>query len=380
MATVYFGSPNPPAGYSANNRWSDINQWFADQGSSGEGYYYPAVPLGRFPDPATDLVFLYQDVGFELGTWIGGTYPTGSYSTGTYAGPVDAWYRTLYDPSATWSGIITGYPNIYRGTFTGNLRGLSSTRISGGTFTNTVSFSTSSDWSFSEGTVSGTTPYTLTLPTGFSITTNNSVQVVRSMTVDFPITCSQLSVYRGNLTNQHPVFTRDMSTTATGIRSYSIIGSPRLNSDPKVPTDLSTIFVNTATLTFGTPTQPAGFEFYDVQITRPTIIYTGGNTYSGRFASNFYGQASIIIVYTQLTLLTSQGFTRGNVFPQGDARFTYVTSGTVAILSTLTAQGTTKYTLDPALLPQPFGFGKYVSEFQATINLALTKNIQAVME
>lgn len=381
MGIVYFGAQY--AGTPPNGNWQDINQWYSSQGEAGEGYFYPATPLGRFPNPATDSVFMTQYV-----TSLAGTYntTTNAWTTGTYAGPIV--YGRFDDPNCTWSGTLTNLAQFYRGTFTGNLSGLTSLGIYGGTFTNTVIFpTTGTGWSFGEyDSVGGVTPNTFTLPTGFSITDANYIEVYRSMTINFPITWTtstgqrKLAVYSGQLTKQFPVFTRDMSTAATGCRDYFLIGSAR-SGMPNVPLNLSTLFTNSATFTIGTPTEAAAFTFYDIQATRPTVVYTGLRedwSRAGNFDSNYFGQGYLSYVYSQFQLLTPQGYTIGVVGASPFMTATYVVTATVAI--SLSTQGT-KTIVDLNTLPYGYSFGPvYLGGFSPTINLAVTANVGAMLE
>ena len=390
MATIFFGASIPV--YTQNGNWQDINQWYSNpQNGSGKSSS-AATLLGRFPNTATDTVFLAQDVKSNAGTYTG-TYPTGTWTTGTYAGALTGYNAGFDDPNCTWSGTISGYPNFYRGTFTGDLSGVSNYIFSGGTFTNTVRFNTGTtvNYNFREYSSSGsTTPNTLTLPAGFSISNAYQAQFARSMTVDFPVIWStvtsiykQLYLYSGSITKQFTVFTRDMSTSATNCTNYSFIGSPRAGR-PAVPLDLSTVFTNSATFTMGTPTLPAYFQFYDIQFTHPTVIYTGVGYINGTlwnqsssFNTNWYGAGRQSSTFTNITLLTPQGFTMGTIYVNITA--TYIVTATIAVLPSL--QGT-KHIVDPNALLYGYNFGPPTDSgsFRPTENLAVTANIGAILE
>jgi hypothetical protein len=404
MATVSFGNVliPYPEGYTNNGNWADVTQWYANAGGSGEGYYFPSVPLYRFPDPAVDIVQLNQSILRGGGTWVGGTYPTGSYSTGTYAGQILTYGTHAFDdPNCTWSGKILYYPVFKRGTFTGDLSeidGRYGGGFFGGTFTNTVIFSTSSDRGFRFGestSIGGPAVNTLTLPSGFNIKNPSTVVISRSMTIDFPIVWSTLtrnrdrvlSVQTGDITDQFPVFTQDMSTAVTGCISYNIFGSPRFANSQKILLDLSTVFVNTATLTIGTPSVPGAFEFYDIKITQPTTAYIGKGFVS---STTYFNQYSVISgnVYNQgiglgdnridkLTLITPSGFLRSDLIVGGT--YTYAVTVNIPILR---SQEATKYAIDHKGLPLPYSFGQpgSVSKFEQTVLLNLPSNLSAASE
>ena len=390
MATIFFGASSPV--YTANGNWQDINQWYSNlQNGSGKSIT-AATLLGRFPNAATDTVFLAQDVKSNVGTYTG-TYPSGTWTTGTYAGSILGYAAKIDDPNATWSGAIRGYPNFCRGTFTGDLSGIGTYYLNGGTFTNTVIFNTgTANYNFNEYSSIGstTTPNALTLPTGFSISNTQQIQISRSITYDFPITWAtgtsvyyQLYIYSGEITKRFPIFTRDMSTAATGCLNYAIRGSP-LVGQPVVPLDLSTVFTNTATFTIGTPTRPAYFNFYDVQFSRPTVVYTGVGYISGTlwnqggtFNTNWYGAGLQSLTFTNITLLTPQGFSPAAIYV--NITGTYIVTATVAVLPSL--QGT-KHIVDANTLLYGYNFGPPTTSgsFRPTENLAVTANIGAILE
>jgi hypothetical protein len=372
MATVYFGSYYPPDGYSNNGNWNDVNQWFSDQGEQGEDYLYPATPLGRSPNPATDTVELMQNV---------------TSGSGTYSGPVFGSYYWAFDAAnLTLSGAIVyninngGYATFHRGTFSGNLTAVRAFRIGGGTFTNLSSFSSTqpSDWRLYEtDSTGGTTPNTLTLPAGFSINASG-FSIERSMTIDFPITFGgvnggSISVGPGYLTKQYPVFTRDMSTAVTSCTNYTVQGWT--SAAPTVPTTLSTVFTNTATFTIGTPTKPGYITCYDVQITRPTILYTAKVGDYDQSVFSYWnnkpsGTINTPIVLDKLTILTVQGLNTGRIYVSGP--YTYIVTATVAVLP--------NQQIDPNGIPASYDFGLRGSTFNPTINLTLTQNLQATSE
>jgi hypothetical protein len=366
MATVYFGANYLPDGYSLNGNWNDVNQWFSDRGDAGEDYFYPATPLGRSPNPATDTVEIMQNV---------------TSGSGTYSGPVIGSYYYAFDAAnLTWSGaILSDNATFSRGTFSGNLTAVRYFYIGGGTFTNLSSFSSTqtSYWRLYEtDSTGGTTPNTLTFPAGFSINASN-FSIDRSMTISFPITFGSawggsISVGPGYLTKQYPVFTRDMSTAVTSCTYYTVQGWT--SAAPTVPITLSTVFTNTATFTIGTPTKPGYITCYDVQITRPTILYTAKvGDYDQSVFSYWYKPSGTIntpIVLASLTILTVQGLAPGNIDVSGP--YTYIVTATVAVLP--------NQQIDPNSLPASYQFGRKGSTFKPTINLTLTQNLQATSE
>ena len=372
MAIVYFGANIPLS--TMNGNWSDITQWYSFFGTGGKGAQ-PAVYLNRFPNPATDTVQMIQEVKSNGGTYTG-TYPSGSWTYGSYAGPII--YANLNDPNCTWSGTMTSGFSIQQGTVTGNLSGVSGLNIYGGTFTNTVTFPTNTSWNFFE-VIGLTTQRTITFPANFSITTSGQIQIGRDMVWSYPINFTgSASIYYNNL-----YFTRgnqsgniaSMTFFPANINNFTIIGSPK-SGQPLVAKNISSVFPNSTSLTFGSSTSPCLCNFMDVAFDIPVTIYTG-NGYTGQFYSGWYlGNAGkISITYTNLTFKLSTGYTYAPFFINGP--YTWVSTVYTSLLPSLSG---TKKIVDYNTIPLSYGFGVNGSTFTPTTILNLTKNIGAILE
>ena len=192
MPDVYFGADYPLPGYSNNNNWDDINQWWSSEGGSGEGGVYYGVLLGRFPNAATDTIRFRQAVLYNFPvTWTGTTIDirlgssiipaTGTWSGSHLTGSSAAIWGTSSTPvisgpirgAGTYNGgLITGnFDTNQNSVFfnrdavvTGNITNLGTAFVSNNV---TISGNVSSSVSISGGTISG-------IITGSSVTISSS--------------------------------------------------------------------------------------------------------------------------------------------------------------------------------------------------------------
>jgi len=143
MITIYFGTEIYPAGKVPTGNWQSLDQWYSDRGyPGGKGTPdTPATPLGRFPNAATDTVYLYQNIVSNVATY---NTSTSSWSSDhTYPGRIElsVWNTSspvMSDPLAIYSGIVS-------------CTGLAA-RIGAGTFYN-LSVTTSGDLFIAGGTI-----------------------------------------------------------------------------------------------------------------------------------------------------------------------------------------------------------------------------------
>jgi len=352
--TVYFGVGYLT--YNNNGNWSDVNQFWSDPGEGGERPRNP-VRLGRFPNPATEIV--------------DGRYQEILTGVGTYTGPVT--YGQFKDANAVFTGNLS-YPTFFAGTFSGSMD--LRVQIYGGTFTSNVNFNSAYSIEIRESNAgrSDGTRYPLTFPSNLSISNfTGGIYINRQMTWNYPIvfsnsnTASQLLQFGiGAVTRELPTVTIDISTSATNCIGYYFNFQTSSNS----LIDLNTVFTNSNELIFGSPTNPCYFNLYYVAPNRKITAYIGGR-----------GDCTILCgnntpVYDQLYLnqLSGGSFAQVYVYSPVTWRTTYNLPLTYVTTST-------KYKILQSNFPQQYTFGiNSGSVFDGTLNLNLTKNLTAISE
>jgi hypothetical protein len=385
---VYFGANNPSS--PINGNWQDITQWYSNPGFTGESTL-PSTKLNRFPNPATDDVYIYQDVKTNVATYVG-TYPNGSWTTDkTYSGLIYG-RNAFRDPNAIWTGTIYN-GNCQSGTFTGNFitnQGLTLT-IAGGNFTN-ANFSQVIRLSVAESnaTVSGgnntiQVPDTLTFPTNFSLSPNLQYIILqRQMAWNYPIlfssdTGGQLQIRRGALTNELPTISQNISTSVTNCLQIDFTFNTRATTNganiwiTNLLVDLDTILTNPAPLIFGSPTKPISFTLTYVAPNREITAYVSDTTASVIYCGGLTPR------YDKLNIIEIAG-SRG-AYIRVESAVTWAPTLNIPLTNT---NDFSKYKLGQ--LPRSYDFSRYSYEAQAyakfepIINLQLTKNVVAVLE
>ena len=103
MAIIYFGAIIPTVPHTGD--WKSLNQWYSQPGYSNKGGSSPGVQLGRFPDYATDTIYIYQNILSNVSTYFIGS---DTWSTDhTYPGLVFSYDGFVFnDPLAIYSGSI----------------------------------------------------------------------------------------------------------------------------------------------------------------------------------------------------------------------------------------------------------------------------------
>jgi hypothetical protein len=310
MADIYFGAYQSPVA-EVTGEWDNINNWYLAEGEGGKNGF-PATPLNRFPNPATDTVVMKYDVTSGVGVYTG-TYPNGTWQYGTYPGPVN--FGRFSAKNTTWSGLLIN-PYIFEcGTFTGTLSisplhtiyvaggNLSALTIQPNTVIEYLAFYNTHP--FYNGEDRFTRPDLMILPTNWNNLKPKQAVFFRPFTYNYSIdSIKRLNIYNQygspNQTNgelavfTNPTILQDM--TQLSISTYK----PSSPTTTTIKT-LSSIFPNVTSIT--SPITGGELGLTNIAIDIPTVFYTGGGV---NYTFNNYN-TSTEIIYDKLLLKQIQG-------------------------------------------------------------------------